>query len=315
MTRQHLPFLAAGVLLTGLCGFSGAAMAAAPEKHVLVIASQGKDPYSLVLEGFKKSMAAGGRRISYEIIHLDRESSAAPDGVTGGSGRKVDLCLALGSSALKAVADAGIEAPVVSALTLRGSAAATGQGIAAGVDLEFSHERQLELLSKALPQVKVVGVLYNPAENGTYIAEATAAAAGMGLKILPLRVDRPRDIPKALEAAARRADALWGIPDSVVMGPLTAREIILFSFRNRIPLAGLSPAWAKAGALYAPAWDYRDIGRQCAGFAETLLGGMPAGKSTFTGPEKMLYVVNAKVAEKLRITLDPAFTSNAVELY
>ncbi|MCD6581287.1 MAG: hypothetical protein J7K90_05755 [Desulfuromusa sp.] len=50
----------------------------------------------------------------------------------------------------------------------------------------------------------------------------------------------------------------------MVLNPKTAKNILLFSFRNKIPFIGLSNAWVKAGALYALERDYDDIGQQSA---------------------------------------------------
>jgi hypothetical protein len=55
----------------------------------------------------------------------------------------------------------------------------------------------------------------------------------------------------ALAALTNSADVLWGIADDMVMTTETARSILLFSLRNRLPLIGLSGAWVKAGALMA----------------------------------------------------------------
>jgi putative ABC transport system substrate-binding protein len=52
-----------------------------------------------------------------------------------------------------------------------------------------------------------------------------------------------------------------------VYTPETARGILLYSFRKRIPLIGPNEAWVRMGALYALDWDYAEVGAACAHLA------------------------------------------------
>ena len=106
--------------------------------------------------------------------------------------------------------------------------------------------------------------------------EAKLWADKFGLSLRAEKVSTPREIPAALKNLSKSIDVLWGIPDKIVFTQQTAKEILLFSLRNRIPLIGLSSSWVKAGALYALDWNYRDVGKTCGESAVAILKGKPS---------------------------------------
>jgi putative ABC transport system substrate-binding protein len=123
-------------------------------------------------------------------------------------------------------------------------------------------------LRKLVPAARRVGVLYDPALN-TRRAEAAAAALEMaGYKVLLQPVGAPAALPTALASLAGRADVLFAVPDRMVYTPETAKGILLFSFRNGIPLIGPDEAWVRKGALFAVDWDYAEVGAACAALAQ-----------------------------------------------
>ena len=117
-----------------------------------------------------------------------------------------------------------------------------------------------------------------------------------------------------MEQLERRADVLWGIPDQTVLSAQTAEQVLLFSFRKRIPFVGLSAEWVKAGALYALERDYRDVGKQCGGLVVKILGGTPPSALSPQTPRTVFYDVNLRTAERLQITLSDEILADAREV-
>jgi len=186
---------------------------------------------------------------------------------------------------------------------------------ATGVYLEFPLGTQFTWLRRLLPQARRVGVCYNPEENQKRVDEASKIAGSMGLELIPRQVSGPQDIPGALESLENWADVLWGISDRVVVTPETAKNLLLFSFRNRIPFVGLSQAWAKAGAFYALDRDYRDIGRQCGELAVQVLAGQSPGSIPPVAPRKVIYFLNQKTADQIKIKIEPELRHKAERVY
>jgi len=169
--------------------------------------------------------------------------------------------------------------------------------------VQFPVEIQLQWLQKFLPKVRRVGVLYNPVQNSDWIREAQKAARKKNIEIVPFEVSSAKQLKAGLKFISHNADVLLAIPDQTVYSGKTAKEVLLFSYRNRIPFVGLSPSWVKAGALYALGIDYRNLGRQAAELADIILAGKSPGKTPFFHPEKISYSLNTRTMDHLHLQI------------
>jgi putative ABC transport system substrate-binding protein len=181
--------------------------------------------------------------------------------------------------------------------------------------LEFPVDIQMQWLRRIVPTATTVGVLFNPKENQSKVSSALRVAKETGLTLVTQAVDTPRALPDALENLSRNVDALWGISDSVVMTPQTAEPILLSTLRNKIPLAGLSTSWVKAGALYALDRDYLDIGTQCGEVAGKVLGGASPAALAPIFPRKVTYSVNLKTAGAMNLELPQDVVRGAMQVF
>jgi putative ABC transport system substrate-binding protein len=158
------------------------------------------------------------------------------------------------------------QSPSVAAVHCLGGADALRAGLPA-VPSHVPADHHAKWLRKLVPNATSVGVAFDPAMN-TRQAEALAATLGQsGYRMLLVPVATPAALPGALESLAGRIDALVALADPTVYTAESARGILLFSFRKRIPLVGPNPAWVRMGALYALDWDYGEVGATCARLA------------------------------------------------
>ena len=85
----------------------------------------------------------------------------------------------------------------------------------------------------------------------------------------------------------------------------------MFSFRNRIPLIGLSSAWVKAGSLFSLERDYNDVGAQAAELALKIAGGVSPSSLPPQTPRKAGYVLNRRTAEHMKLELPEGMIDGA----
>jgi putative tryptophan/tyrosine transport system substrate-binding protein len=164
-------------------------------------------------------------------------------------------------------------------------------------------DQQAQWLRKVMPQARNVAVLFDPAVNARR-AEAIAASLDIaGYKVLLQPVGAPAELPQALAALAGRADVMLAVPDRTVYAPEALNGILLFSFRNRIPLVGPNDAWVKKGALFAIGWDYAEVGASCVALA---LREAQAAKSSPVTPPRPRVWLNTKLAPRFGLTWDDA---------
>ena len=303
MTRAPLcgSFLALGGMSLAVSSMLGAATVRS-EVRIAVIVSQDASPYQEVLDGFKQALEAQGVRAQFDVRALHGDGAKAEEALLGARQDGAGLLLALGSLGAQAAVREVRDIPVVAGLILNADALAKSPN-ATAVVLEFPVETELRFLQRLLPGQRNVGVLFNPLENQARIDAAARAAGALGLTLYARKVESPKELPDALESLNKRADVLWGVADQIVLNSRTARPILLFSLRNRIPFVGLSATWVKAGALYALDRDYHDIGVQCGEMAVRILQGAAPSTLPPVPPRKVVYTVNLKTARLLRLDL------------
>lgn len=282
--------------------------------RIAVIASQTTPPYQDVATGFQDFLKKEGVAAVFDHYGLSGNAGKASEVIRGIVKQPPSLILTIGTLATQtALLEAG-DIPIVAGLVtnlddLRKSKNATG------VVLDFPFVTQFEWMHKLVPEIKNISVLYNPKENQVKIDAAVQAAKKEGLTLLAKEVETPRALPDALESLARSTDLLWGINDQLVLSPQTAEAILLFSFRRGVPFVGLSSSWVKAGALYALDRDYKDLGAQCGELSIKILQGTKASTLAVESPRRILYSLNLKTADHMKLEFSPSVVKNAQQVF
>ena len=267
---------------------------------VVILSSGNSTPYREVVEGFQRYLEQHHRGALGDVYTLsDGDRDKALDRLRRDP---PSVLLTLGSPATNLALTEVPNVPLVAAM-LMGMGAVRQAPNATGVSLEFPLETSLTWLRRILPDSRFVGVLYDPTLNEQTVDAAERFASGLQLSLESEVVATPRDLRSAMDQLGRRADVLWGIPDATVLSPQTARQVLLFSFRQKIPMVGLSAEWVKAGALYALERDYPDMGAQAGGLAVKILRGTPPRALPPQTPRLVLYDINLKTAKQLKIAL------------
>lgn len=282
------------------------------ENAVAVLLSHEAAPYQQTLEGFQARLAEQAGAIAYETWTVEQDERLA-EALAHLEKKPPKLILALGTLATRAVVAQNYSVPVVSTLIL--DAADIKGANATGVSLEFPMDTQWRWFRRLLPKVRSLGVLFDPAGGRRRYRELEKLAGDERLELSPAETPTPEYLPEALKNLPSSLDALWGLGESRILSPQTAREILLYSFRNRIPFIGLSNSWVKAGSLYALDRDYRDLGQQCAEMAYAVLKGAPASSITPTTPRKVLYSINLKTAEHMKLEFSEEILRGAQEVF
>ena len=186
---------------------------------------------------------------------------------------------------------------------------------ATSVLLKNSILNQLKWHKHFLPGIKNVGILYNPQKNQSLIDEAREIAVKLELKIIAVPVTSAKELLPALKVLGRKADSILAIRDKTIYSAKTAKTVLLYSFRNKIPFVGLSKAWVKAGALYALDWDYSDLGQQCATISSQILNGKAIKSMEPQSFDKQIYLVNLKTAKHMKLELSHHLIDGAFKTY
>jgi len=287
--------------------FTGAARAASRLDIFLVTAGTAQ-PYIQVEEQLLRSLTRlGWLPVRQRIVLSDaRQESLHPP-------QQTDLLIALGQKAVDLASHTAPRIPLIAALFVD-PAPLRARGNANGILVGAPPEAIAKWIRAILPTARTVGMVHSPLSGGRSLDEEQKAAGNHGLDLLSFPIKDPRGIPGVFEQLREKADLFRLAPDPAVVTAQTARAFLLFSFRNRIPLVGLSDGWVRAGALFALENDFDDVGDQLAGLADQLLK-----KKTLSVaveyPRTQRLLLNLRTAERLGITLPDRILRVALKTY
>lgn len=237
----RIPFHLSVLTLVLLC-WSIAPAGAGPQ--VVIFMTQQTDPYQEVRKGFQQYLDKQGLAVTYEIRNVEGHGQETGRVLEAIKALHPALVFTLGSLATEAAIREIKDIPIIAGMIMNEAEIRKGEN-ATGIVLEFPLTTQFRWIQRLLPNKKTIGVLFNSQENTSTIEQARRIIEDMGLTLYAKKVETPRDLPDALDSLSRRADVLWGLTDSVVLSPETAKGILLFSFRNRFHLSASPPPGSK----------------------------------------------------------------------
>jgi putative tryptophan/tyrosine transport system substrate-binding protein len=229
---------------------------------------------------------------------------------------KPDLIFAVGIWALQAVVARPPSVPVVYAMVLN-PPSVLGADVknVTGASMNVPVEQHIRLFKQLGPHVKRIGVIFNRNRTGYLVRQAQAAAKEEGLELVTREVTSSKEVVGALESMQDSIDALWIVPDETTLSQAVVQQMLLFSYRKRIPLLGLSDRHAQMGAVFALSFaSGEDIGRQAGELAQTILGGRAASGVPYTNARKVYLTVNLKAAQKLGLEIPQAILARATNV-
>lgn len=286
------------VLLAGLC--LHLMLAGTVQATVWVAVSEGSAEYEDVANRIRSQLQQGDGA-SEVVIKPWAE-------VAQGTPAHVRLLVSVGSSAFSGLAEAYASGritrvPVVATLLPRSVFEAQRRRISApttGVVLDQPAARQLALLRYAFPHLRRVGVLLGP-DSQQFQPSLEKAASEQGVQLNVYKVDGVTSIYPALQRVLDENDVLLAIPDAAVYNGGSIQNVLLASYRQKVPLMGFSPAYVRAGAMLALYSSPAQIGGLTVRVVRSVLSGVAL--QPVQSPTEFVVSVNANVARSLGFRL------------
>ncbi len=214
------------------------------------------------------------------------------------------LVVAIGDQALEFARELR-EVPVIYLLAPSATAAMPKNFL--GIEMRIQPSRQLAVINKALPKVRAIGVLYNPAQSGQWVQEALLSPVASVQTLLFKKFDSQTNVPGTLQELIGKIDAYWLLPDPQLTAPQVLGSLLEFSMKNRVPIISFSEKYLAQGAAVAVTFDTVDMGAQAAELGgHVLRDGLGGDTPVLSPPRKVRVVVNPTVLERLGVTYAPA---------
>jgi len=278
--------------------------------EVAVIMSKSIKPYQDALAGFMS--VCNARITEYD---MEGRMDKGHEITAKIKSDKPDLILAIGSHALEVAKQDITDIPIVFSIVLNPEPIISGSGNITGASAEVSVESQLKMLGTIVPAVRKIGVVYDPSKTGALVAEANGIADRMGLQLVAREVHSPGETLIAIKELTGKIDALMMLPDTTTATIQGFEYMLLFSFRNKVPLIAPSEKYVQKSALLALSINYEDIGRQSGELANEILRGKSPDELPYTKARKTKAVLNLKTASKIGLTIPSSVIAEAAEVY
>ena len=167
-----------------------------------------------------------------------------------------------------------------------------------GIPLAIPIKIQIQEISKALPDLKQLGLLFDPQYNSDFFSQALEKAYEIGLTIIPLKVSSKKEIPLILKNFFNKVDGIWMIPDRTVISESIIQYIIKESLLNGIPVIGYNRFFYESGAVMNFILDYKTLGKQTGKLAIEVLTSSPCRNDD---PDFKIWF-NQRVLKKIGLT-------------
>jgi putative ABC transport system substrate-binding protein len=271
---------------------------AAPPPRVLVVTSSDLPQYRQPVEAFVAAYEGETRVIdigeSKETGRANIERAAAE--------RPFDAIFAVGARAAWLSSKVLPDVPLAFAMVIDWQRYGLGDR-ASGISVELPVDALLTRFKLLLPNLRRLGMVYSDQVPSRTLDDAGAAAAELGIELVREPVTVSEDVPGAYRRIRSEIDALWMIPDPVVVTRDNFRYLAKRTLHDNVAFLAFSENFVRAGALLSVSPDYATIGSQAAALIERTVTSKP-GAASVQAPIGSTLVINAETARELGIDLD-----------
>ncbi len=274
---------------------------------IVVVKSGSGGPYDemgqLVSAALMKELPSVGQKSiqPHSITAFTLGAEDLPDFAGRVLASSPDLVVAIGSRALQ-VTENIERIPIVYLLVPTPEKYIKNRDNVTGIRFGLSAQAQFNELSRHIPGVKRLGVIYDPQRTGELVNQALFTLTDHELIALP--TNNPREVPALLKQLRGKVDALWLIPDLTVINPITLQSYIRFSMENKIPVLAFAEKYLEQGAAMAVTVDTEAMAEKAAQLASRIVRGKGVAE---IGPvveaANAKALINHKVVANLNIVL------------
>ncbi|MDK8132146.1 ABC transporter substrate-binding protein [Aerococcus urinae] len=307
--KKYLRYLAAGLLTCTLAACSNQGKESSNDKvDVGIIQYMEHDSLQRAKEGFQDSLKEAGyeegKNLAIEF-HNSQGDQSNLQSITQQLKGKKDLVLSIATPAAQAMLNTDKQTPqLFTAVTdpvgakLVESMEKPGKNMTGTSDMAPVGD-VVDLLLKADPSIKTIGILYNSSEVNSEVQyeQAKEYIESKGLKVESMTVTSTNEVQQATKILAEKVDGIYLPTDNTIANTIQTIGKVLME--TKTPSVAAFDA-AIEGSLCAYGVDYYKLGQQTGNMAVDILKGDKKPEETPVEMSKELVVkVNDEMAAAL----------------
>ncbi|EOG1046029.1 ABC transporter substrate-binding protein [Vibrio fluvialis] len=175
-------------------------------------------------------------------------------------------------------------------------------------------EQHVDLIKELMPNVKSIGVVYNPGEaNAVSLMELLKVAAKKnGVQLVEATALKSADVQSATQAIAAKSDIIYALIDNTVASAIEG--MIVAANQAKTPVFGAATSYVERGAVASLGFDYYQIGVQTADYVAAILEGADPGTLDVKVAKGSDLVINKTAADKLGMTIPQSVLDRATSV-
>ncbi|MDE1314515.1 ABC transporter substrate-binding protein [Vibrio aestuarianus] len=175
-------------------------------------------------------------------------------------------------------------------------------------------EQHVELIKEIMPNVKTIGVVFNPGEaNAVSLMELLKSSTTKhGIKLVEATALKSADVQTATQAIAAKSDIIYALIDNTVASAIEG--MIVSANQAKTPVFGAATSYVERGAIASLGFDYYQIGVQTADYVAAILEGQEPGKLDVKVAKGSDLFVNKTAADKLGLAIPQSVLDRATSV-
>lgn len=238
-------------------------LSAQPSNTIVVVPTRQGGAYQEFLQAFESSLneSKGTKNVGIRVVVASSLGKDQFDKYYS----KARLVVTVGTVAAKTVLKMKTSVPVLSTLVPRSSyrviSTENADARLSSIYLDQPLERRFRLIETVLPSSRNVSVVLGP--STVYMqSELQSLARIHRLRIKTEKMSPNQRLAAPLHRVLEDSNVFLAVADPVVSSRRTVQNLLLTTYRHRVPVIAYSRAYVKAGALAAVYSTPQQIGKQ-----------------------------------------------------
>jgi len=276
-----------------------------------------------VRDGIKERIMESG--YSGDNLKFTYESAQGKPDIAGQIARKLvgdnpDIIVAISTPSAQAAVTATNTIPVVFSVVTDPLAAKLVStlekpgGNVTGLSDMANLNEHLSLIKEFVPNLKAVGIPYNPGEANSVsmLASAKIEAEKLGIKIVESAAPKSSDVMIAAKQLVGKVDAIYCPIDNTIISAV--ESVVKVGMDAKIPVFAGDTDTVSRGAIAAVGYDYFDLGRQTGDIVVRILKGENPGSIDVKMAKGTNLFVNSKMAEQMGVKIPQTVLERATKI-